>query len=400
MAFDLATNVAIARAALDDDAVQVVINGTSYQQWMEIDIDSDILTPADAFTVTGEIPKAKPTVAESRAGSPSRAFDDFREGNSCDIYVGLDRQMAGVIDEVTEKGGRSSARITITGRDKGAFLLDDEAKAIKASKYTLKTLVEALLDPSWGIRNVLLSNEDNRALLLGKKDKKKPRASAPRFLQPLSRDRTKVDPGSRVASILDKHTRRLGVAWWLTAQGDLVIAKPNYDQEAAYHFYSYAPDSANAKQNNVEDWSRVRSISERFSDITVNGQGWSDPTKLWSGTATKPKFTATARDPDLVERGIVRKLILADGDALTQDEVQKRADWEMGMRRIRGEVIKLIVPGFRQGDRLFAIDTLATVKIEEIDIDDTYYVIARRFTENRNRRRTELTLVQKGVWLS
>jgi hypothetical protein len=107
------------------------------------------------------------------------AFDDFREGKACDIYVGLDRQMAGVVDDVKFSGDRSSARLKISGRDKGAFLVDSEAKHIKATQYTVKTLFEALIDSSWGIRNIILSNEDNRKLLLGKRDKKKPTAATP-----------------------------------------------------------------------------------------------------------------------------------------------------------------------------------------------------------------------------
>jgi hypothetical protein len=39
------------------------------------------------------------------------------------------------------------------------------------------------------------------------------------------------------------------------------------------------------------------------------------------------------------------------------------------------------------------------VKLEEADIDGTFYVTKRRFTEDRNKRRTVLTLMQKDVWL-
>jgi prophage tail gpP-like protein len=394
----MAFSLAAVRENLLKDAVQVVINGTSYQVWDEVDIDSDILNPADAFMVSGKIPKAKPTAQEVRAGAPASAFDDFREGQKCDVYVGADRQMAGVIDDPDMSGKREGSAMKITGRDLGAYLVDSEAPHIKASKYTIKTLAEALIDSSWGIRNVIVSNEDNRKLLLGKKDKKKPTSTA-KFLQPIARNRTKVDPGQRIASILDTHCRRLGITWWITAQGDLFLGKPTYAQEAAYHFYVYAEGSKDARKNNVLEWGVRRSVSDRFSDIKVVGQGFSDPAKLWS-TSSRPKFSADARDPDLVERGIVRKLIVADSDILSNQEAKNRADHEMGLRRLRSFSISLTVPGFRQGDRLFAVDTIATVKIEEADIDGEYYVTQRRFTESRGRQRTQLTLRQKNVWLA
>jgi prophage tail gpP-like protein len=234
--------------------------------------------------------------------------------------------------------------------------------------------------------------------LLGKKDKTKPRASLPKFLQPLARDRTKIDHGEHIASILDERTRQLGITWWLTAQGDLFLGKPNYEQEAAYHFSAGASPQSDV-QTNVERWSIARSASERYSEIRVHGQGWADPDTIWKTTSAKPKFLGVARDPDLVERGIIRKLIIADSDVLSNSEAQARADYEMGQRRLRGLVVNLTVPGFRQGNRLYAVDTLATVKIEEAGIDGTFYVTQRRFKEDRRGRRTELTLHETKVWL-
>lgn len=383
---------------LDADAVEIVVNGTSYLGWEKVDLDSDIFNPADAFQVSGIIPKLKPTPAEVRAGAPPRALDDFREGQFCDIYVGGDRQMAGVIDDPDFSGDRQRGRMTIRGRDKGAFLVDSEAQKIKASKYTIQTLAEALLDKSWGIRNVIVSNEDNRKLKLGKKDKKKPIAALPKFLQPLVRARTKIDHGQRVASILDERTRQLGITWWLTAQGDLFLGKPNYDQEAAYHF-SAGGSPASSVPTNVEKWSVRRSAAERFSEIRVHGQGWPDPKRIWEAKAGAPKYVGIARDPDLVERGIVRKLIIGDADVLSSEEAQNHADYEMGKRRLSSLAINVTVPGFRQGDRLFTTDTIATVKIEEADIDGTFYVTQRRFLEDRRGKRTELTLHETKVWL-
>jgi prophage tail gpP-like protein len=395
MAFSLAT---IREGLERNDAIQIVINGTSYQAWEEVDIDSDILSPADAFRVTGKIPKVSPTPDEVRAGAPASAFDDFREGQKCDVYVGLDRQMAGVIDDVVMSGKREGSAINISGRDLGAFLVDSEAPHIKAQKYTIKTLAEALIDSSWGIRNVIVSNEDNRRLLLGKKDKKKP-TSTPKFLQPIARDRTKVDPGQRIASILDTHCKRLGITWWITAQGDLFLGKPTYSQESAYKFYLYAEGSKDAAKNNVLEWEIQRGTADRFSDIKVVGQGFTNPQKLWE-SSSKPKFAADERDPDLVERGIVRKLIVSDSDILSNDEAKNRAKHEMGLRRLKGFSIQLTVPEFRQGDRLFTVDTIASVTIEEADIDGTYYVTQRRFVESRGKKRTQLTLHAKDVWLA
>ncbi len=371
-----------------DDDVMVTVGGTTYEGWTDVDIDSDIFQPADAFSVRAKVPD-------------SEFFSSFREGVKCDISVGGDRQMSGVVDDVEFSGDRAQDRISITGRDKGAYLIDCEAQAVKASKYTVETLIKTLIEPSFGITGVIFSNEENRPLLLGKKDKRKPKAQVPLFLKPLPRSQTKVDPGQKIAQIIDLHTKRLGLAWWMTAKGELFIGKPNYKQEASYHFRAAALGTDEAVDNNVESWSVRRSIGDRYSNLDVVGMGISQSGNIFTpGSQSAPKYKATAHDKDLADRGIVRKTIIVDGDITKQEEAQKRASFEVNKRQLNALVINLTVPGFRfEGTRLFTIDTLATVKIAAAGIDGTYYVTQRRFTESRGKRRTSLTLHEKGVWL-
>jgi prophage tail gpP-like protein len=386
----MALSLAAIEQANAGDVVSIVVNGVAYENWFDIDIDSDILNPADAFSMTVSIPKTGSGVSLS----------DFREGQQCKVYLGRDLQMKGVIDEVELSGDRASSRLRVTGRDLGAYLVDSEAPHIKSTKYTIKTLIEALIDPSWGIGDIIVSNDDNRRIMLGKRDKKPPTVTPNKFLVPLPRATTKIDPGQRVASIIDMHTKRLGITWWMTAGGDLFLGKPNYNQEAAYHFRAAALGSKDAKSTNVERWSVRRQIADRFSEVKVVGQGFQDRATLWSTSSGKPKFVAKSYDPDLILRDITRKIILSDGDILSNNEAQKRADYEQGRRRLSGMTISLTVPGTRQGDRLFAVDTMATVKIDEAEIDGKFYVTQRRFKEDRNKRRTELTLHEPGAWLA
>jgi len=372
-----------------DDAVQIVIGGTSYQNWLEVDLDSDLLTPADAWSLTGTIPT-------------SDVRDEFREGAKCDIYIGRDRQMSGVIDEVIYQADRGQARMRLAGRDKGAYLVDNEADPIKAANLTLKQLIDKLLDSSFGIRNVLLSNENNVDLLLGKEEKKSLRRTSPKGVKLKPRVSTKIDPGQTIASILDQHTRRLGIAWWMTAEGDLFIGEPNYDQEIAYHFRCEGVGKRKAVNNNIEQWSVRRSISGRYSEVQVNGMGLPASSDWAQASKSAPKFKGTASDDDLVNRSIVRRLVLRDTDIVNADEATQRAKMEQGLRQLDALTINLTVPDFRDREnaRLFTVDTLASVKIEEAGIDGTYYVTQRRFREDRGKRRTELTLKKKGVWLA
>lgn len=384
------------------DAVKVLIKGTEFADWYSVDMDSDFMSPADAFSLTGTVPAAY--------------LGLFREGNTCDVYVGDDRQMAGVIDDVTVTLNEN-VRVAISGRDLGGYLVDSEAKAEHFSNYHLAELAKHLLRPEWGIKNVIVSNDDNRKVQLGKKERE--RFKPGKKQQDGSRKpraQTKIDPGQTVRQILDEHCMRARLTWWITAQGDLVIGKPQYDQYLAFEFFCYAPGSANAKRyNNVLAGATVkRSSSERYSEIVVVGQSNEDassqrhifeptddqadavPTKK----KREKKYRGVATDPDLVARGISRRLIITDNDALSSQMCQEKADADMGRRRLSALQINLTAPNFRQNGKVFTIDCLARVVIEEAGIDGVYWISQRKMVEERSKRRTSLTLHEKGVWLA
>jgi prophage tail gpP-like protein len=374
--------------------VKLVVAGAEYSGWYAVDIDSDIFTPADGFHVEARIP------------DDPEFRQVFREGVSVDVYIDDDRQMAGVIDDVEPSSTSRRAVVSISGRDKGAYLTDCEAEHFKPANYTLKTLAEHLIKPEWGIRNVIVSNEDNRKLLLGKKDKhtKAGKGTASVFTD-RPRYVDKVDPGTRIAAILDERTRQLGVTWWMTAQGDLFIGKPNYNQTAAYEFRCYGPTAPASKRNSNNCEIRVSySLGGRYSKITMVGQVSNGDT--FEGTTDEEKrgkkFTAIAEDPDLVARGIKRETIVTDRDSVTEEDVQNHVDFDMGQRRLNGMRVYVTYPSLRyeENQRLFAVDTIAHVVFEEFDIDDTFYVASRRNLVAKGSDRTELMLVQKDVWLA
>jgi prophage tail gpP-like protein len=374
--------------------VKLVVAGAEYAGWYSVDMDSDIFTPADGFHV------------EARVPDDPEFRDVFREGVNADIFVDDDRQMAGVIDDVEYSSAAQRAKVTIAGRDKGAYLIDCEAEHFKAANYTLKSLAETLIKPEWGIRNVIVSNEDNRKLLLGKKDKS---TKAGKGTASVFSDRphyvAKVDPGTRIAAILDERTRQLRVTWWMTAQGDIFIGKPNYDQVAAYDFRCYGPKSPKAKRdtNNCE-MRLVYSLGGRYSKITMVGQ--TSEKDVFDGNDDESKrgktFRAVVTDPDLEARGIRRETIVTDRDSVQNEDVQNHAEFDMAQRRLNGLRIYVTYPSLRyeENGRLFAVDTLAHVLFEEAGINDTFYVASRRNFVTAKSDRTELMLVQKGVWLA
>jgi prophage tail gpP-like protein len=387
--------------AVPPDPVSVIVNGKEFTEWQEVDIDSDVFTAADGFSLTGTVPSGTD-------------LSNFREGVRVDVKIGGDRQMAGVIDQISIDGS-SQVKISIAGRDLGAYICDSETDALRFSNYTLRSLAEKLMNPAWGIKQVVTSGDKDRQIKLGKHEKErfKPgNAQSSRIDKP--RVHTKIDVGQSVRQVLDQHCGRAGCTWWITAQGDLFIGRPQYKQAAVFNFFSYGSSSTSRNTNNLLSWSVKRSMGERYSELVVVGESSQDKSgkpnifdpddDQASATPTAPKrakkYRGVATDPDLVKRGIQRRLVLHDTDALSSEMCQEKADEEMGRRRLSALMLTLTVDGFRQDNRLFTTDCLANVKIDEAGIDGVYWISQRKFSEKRQERRTTLTLHEKGVWLA
>ena len=117
-----------------DNTVTLLINGKTHGQWTNYDIVSDLLTPADDFSVTlGRPVDAKP--------------DAVRAGDKVEVRVGGDTVLSGRIDRVqtvTEKGGKT---LTIQGRDDAGVLLDCSAPLFNAQDMDLNQIIEKIVKP-------------------------------------------------------------------------------------------------------------------------------------------------------------------------------------------------------------------------------------------------------------
>src|SRR5258708_5056617 len=108
------------------DYATLEVGDRLFSDWLEYVIDSDLMTPADGFTITGAVPGDAATRAEARS--------ILKAGATCKLYVGRDvtnnpdtiqraLQMTGVIDDVEWGGDRShGAMVNIKGRDLAAHL--------------------------------------------------------------------------------------------------------------------------------------------------------------------------------------------------------------------------------------------------------------------------------------
>lgn len=340
------------------DKVQLLIGGQMHEDWESYDIESDLLTPADAWRVTlglhgGELP---PDVV---AGAP------------VEVRVGSETVMVGRIDDPDHLLSKTSHTFTMSGRDGAAVLVDCSAPVFVARMSTLADIVAKIVRPL-GITKILIDSEATR-----------------------SREKINVEPGDSAWDALAHAAEANGLWPWFSPNGTLIIGGPDYS----------IPEVAtlimrkNGKGNNIESLSKRESINGRYSDVTVLGQT--------HGTDTEPgkhALRATARDSGI--DWYRPKVVVdheADSTAVCRDRARKLvADSRLNALTLTAIVNghSIVAPGQPSDGKLWVPGQRVRVFSEPHKIDGVYFLMARKFTGGRSEgSRTELTLKEDGVWI-
>lgn len=335
------------------DTVELLIAGKAHGDWSSYEIDSDLLTPADAWHVSlgmtdGKMP---PDVA---AGAPVV------------VKIGGETVMTGYVDEISHQVSKTSHVFTMSGRDLAADLLDCTCPIFTKQQASLSEIIAAIV----------------REFNIGKH---RIDAAATR-----TRKKIAVDPGETAWNTLAHAAEANGLWPWFDPDGTLVVGGPDYS----------APEVAtlilrrDGKGNNVLSLDKTESMAERFSKITVYGQTPGTDTEQ-GGNALHDSATDSA-----VSRH--RPKIVLDHEADNTAVCRDRARKLIADSRLHGLTLSAVVQGHRiaadgllwePGQRIRMIS-------EPHDLDAIYFLMARKFTRSRtDGTRTALTLKEDGVWL-
>ena len=235
----------------DNNKVRLLLGGFEHNDWESYDVDSDLLTPADAWRVTlclkdGDLPASVIT------------------GTPVEIRVGDDPVMVSRIDSIEDEVRKDGQRIRICGRDGAAVLLDCSAPIFVAQMVSLDEIIAKVIKPL-GIT-------------------KKPRIDADKTR---IREKINVEPGDSAWSVLTHAAEANGLWPWFEPDGTLVVGGPDYTTPPVATLIM----RQNGVGNNMVSLSRHNSIQGRFSEVTVLGQ--THGTKTETG---KHAITSTQKD--------------------------------------------------------------------------------------------------------
>ena len=330
-----------------DNTVTLLINGKTHGQWTNYDIVSDLLTPADDFSVTlGRPVDAKP--------------DTVRAGDKVEVRVGGDTVLSGRIDRVqtvTEKGGKT---FTIQGRDDAGVLLDCSAPLFNAQDMDLNQIIEKIVKPL-GLAKIRID--------AAKTDKT---------------HKVQIEPGSRAWDALLEYAEANGLWPWLEPDGTLVIGGPDYTAAPMAELVL----RTNGQNNNIKRLEVNRDMAARYSEVTVLAQSHSG----------KNNIKATAKDESVK---LHRPLIVTEPDIDSQAQAQRKAKKRLADSRLEGLTITATVQGHRTDDgTLWQPGQRINVLSEPDGIDAVYFLMARTFTGGRGQpTETVLTLKEDGAWV-
>lgn len=341
-----------------DSSVRLLIGGLEHSDWEDYDVDSDLLTPADAWHVKlalkdGDLPASVAT------------------GASVEIRVGDDPVMVGRIDSIEDEVSKNGLHIGISGRDGAAVLLDCSAPIFVARMASLDEIIIKVVR-ALGITKYRIDAASTRV-----------------------REKINVEPGDSAWEVLTNAAEANGLWPWFEPDGTLVVGGPDYDKPPVATLIL----RRSGKGNNVLSLRRRNSIQGRFSEVTVLGQ--CHGTKTETG---KNAIKSTQKD-----KGVswYRPKIIIDHESDSVAVADDRARKLLSDSRLKGfslfaevEGHRIVAPGQAADGLLWTPGQRVHVISERHQIDDVFFLMARKFTGGRHQGpRTHLTLKEDKTWV-
>jgi prophage tail gpP-like protein len=343
---------------LTPDKVTLLIAGKEHGDWSSYEVDSDLLTPADAFHVTLGMPDGQMP-------------PDVVAGASVEVKVGADTVMTGYVDEIAHQVSKTSHTFTMSGRDFAADLLDCACPIFTKKEAALSEIVAAIVR-DFNITKHIIDADTT-----------------------LTRKKVAVDPGESAWNTLCHAAEANGLWPWFEPDGTLVVGGPDYNEPEVATLILRRDGSG----NNVISLDKTESMAERFSKVTVYGQA--------PGTSLDPgQNNLYYSAPDYaVSRN--RPKIVQDHEADSVAVCTGRARKLIADSRLQGLTLsalvkghRIVAPGQPADGLLWKPGQRVRVISEPHGIDEVYFLMARKFTRNRSDgTRTALTLKEDGAWL-
>jgi prophage tail gpP-like protein len=338
------------------DLVEVRVGELVHTGWTRYEIDSDLLTPADAWSVE---------LAQSTIKVP----DEVTVGAPVEVRLGGELVLSGRLDDRDHAVEAGRHVLRMSGRDGAAVLLDCSAPIITRMQLSLQQVVATIVRPLGLTR----FNVD--------------------AVNPAMREKFSCEPGDCAWDALRRAAEANGLWPWFEPDGTLVVGGPNYDQEPVATLVL----RADGVGNNVERLQEQRSIHGRYSEVTVLGQAHA----AGSGAGEldgRNAVRSVQRDTGVPT---YRPYVTSDHEAINESIAAARAKKIISDARIKSYTLQADVTGHRtESGVLWKPGQRVNVVSEPHGLDATFFLMARKFSGGNDvGQRTMLTLKEDRAWV-
>ncbi len=348
------------------DQIEISIGGYKQRAWESYEIDSDLITPADAWRVTlaqtelqlpaGIVPGAAVEVSMVRTSEADQEY-------SREVIL------RGTLDAREHSLAKRGHELMLSGRDGAGILLDCSGPIVAAAQLTLADVIAKIVRPL-GVTRFRI--DANNARL---------------------REKINTEPGDSAWDSLRRAAEANGLWPWFEPDGTLVVGGPRYD---APPVATLVMDAADASANNILQLKESYSIAERYSAVTVLGQAHATGSGAGQQSG-RNNIKVTVRDSGLTGN---RPKTVVDHEAINEAIARARGRKIVSDSRLKSYTLTALVAGHRMASgRLWQPGQRIALRSQPLGLDGVYFLMARRFMANKNTgQTTQLTLKEDGVW--
>lgn len=368
--------------------VTVTIGGKQIDNWLDYEVISSMVEPADGFRLT-------------------RPFD-LDAWKLCrtdeEVKVAIDGTVIlhGYIDDRSRRA--AAGTMQISGRDKSGRLVQESIPTTGGwDGLKLDEAVRRLAAPWY--TSITDSDARNRLVRRGKGHRASA-ASEPAVFEvkgKLDEEHAgRVDPGETRWNVIEQLVSSVGLLVWSSADGrELIIGKPNYKQDVQYLLRH-----SRELGSTVLDLAYDESVRDSYALIEVHGSGKGDDDDF--GDNVSSYFGVSRQGPNADGTGDAflrpKRLVLSHSALADNAEAARVALRERRRRDFRRRHVTADVPLHGQIvagtiPTLFAPNTLARVIDDELEMDETWLIYACRYrcAGRKAGETTELMLVPRGT---
>lgn len=270
----------------------------------------------------------------------------FGGGEACRVIVDGEAVLTGFIEVVDVSYSAADHTITVQGRDKTGDLLDSNIENVPQLKagITLKEIIEKVIDDISG-PDITAANK----IKVIEEVTTKPFDPA--------QDVISVEPADNAFDAIEKYSRKRQVLLTSNSDGDVVITSGSAVKAAGaiQHIIGAEDNSVIASSFSFDTTGRfnIYKFASQQNPLALNVAGV-------TGLDSVVSQGGGVSDPDI---RIGRQLVLISEAPGSSDQNEARSKWEANIRKARGLVYSVTVPGYRvdptdSGSALWQINRL------------------------------------------